>query len=186
MKFRHEHNLIIFQKELTHRLKTRKARETGICAIREELYAQCFDELIRQITIELSYRGLLLVRVRDEMRMTIQSYQTLYESALAYGMRKALQGEHKKSEMQDTISNLQKTCSKVEGEVEELEKEIQNIIENDKIQMKKDKEAHEEEVKTLKDRNKWMREQLEKELSGEAKREKEKEEKKKSKKKKKR
>lgn len=108
--------------------------------------------------------------------MTIQSYQTLYESALAYGMRKALQGEHVKSEMQEKIKDLQNTCQKLESEVEELESDITRIIENDKIQQEKDNRAHEEEVKTIKDRNKWMREQLEKELNGEAKREREKEE----------
>jgi len=58
--------------------------------MREELYAQCFDELIRQITINCAERGFLLVRTRDEIKMTIQAYQTLYESSIAYGMRKAL------------------------------------------------------------------------------------------------
>lgn len=43
--------------------------------MREELYAQCFDELIRQVTINCAERGLLLLRVRDEMRMTIAAYQ---------------------------------------------------------------------------------------------------------------
>jgi len=52
-----------------------QARETGICPVREELYAQCFDELIRQVTINCAERGLLLLRVRDEMRMTIAAYQ---------------------------------------------------------------------------------------------------------------
>ena len=84
-----KNDVVDLQKELDKRLQTRQARETGICPIREELYAQTFDELIRQITINCSHRGLLLVRVRDEMRMTIQAYQTLYESALAYGMRYA-------------------------------------------------------------------------------------------------
>lgn len=68
-------DVITLQRELDNRLQTRQARETGICPIREELYAQCFDEIIRQITINCSHRGLLLVRVRDEMRMTIQAYQ---------------------------------------------------------------------------------------------------------------
>lgn len=49
-------------KELDKRLHNRKARETGICPIREELFEQCFDELIRQITIDCSQRGLLLVK----------------------------------------------------------------------------------------------------------------------------
>ena len=55
--------------------KPLQARETGICPVREELYAQCFDELIRQVTINCAERGLLLLRVRDEMRMTIAAYQ---------------------------------------------------------------------------------------------------------------
>jgi hypothetical protein len=38
------------------------------------------DELIRQVTINCAERGLLLLRVRDEIRMTIAAYQTLYES----------------------------------------------------------------------------------------------------------
>jgi dynein light intermediate chain len=40
----------------------------------------------------------LLVRVRDEIKMTIQAYQTLYESSIAYGMRKSLQAEQSKAE----------------------------------------------------------------------------------------
>lgn len=46
-----------------------EARDCGICPIREELYSQCFDEVIRQITINCAERGYLLVRVRDEVRM---------------------------------------------------------------------------------------------------------------------
>ncbi len=70
-------DVIILQRELDNRLQTRQARETGICPIREDLYDQCFNELIRQITINCSHRGLTLVRVRDEMRMTIQTYQVI-------------------------------------------------------------------------------------------------------------
>ena len=33
------------------------------------------DELIRQITINCAERGLLLLRVRDELRMTVAAYQ---------------------------------------------------------------------------------------------------------------
>lgn len=52
-----------------------QARETGICPVREELYSQCLDELIRQVTINCAERGLLLLRVRDELRMSIAAYQ---------------------------------------------------------------------------------------------------------------
>ena len=54
------------QKLLDERLLARQARESGICPIREELHSQCFDEIIRQVTIDCPERGLLLMRVRDE------------------------------------------------------------------------------------------------------------------------
>jgi len=99
-------DVINLQDDLDKKLQSRQARETGICPIREELYSQCFDELIRQITINCAERGFLLVRVRDEIKMTIQAYQTLYESSIAYGMRKALMAEQKKNEMQTNITQL--------------------------------------------------------------------------------
>ena len=41
-------DVINLQERLDQQLQQRQARETGICPVREELYAQCFDELIRQ------------------------------------------------------------------------------------------------------------------------------------------
>jgi dynein light intermediate chain len=88
-------DVVNLRTELDNKLQQRQAILTGICPIHEELYAQCFDELIRQITINCNDRGFLLVRVRDEIKMTIQAYQTLYESAISSGMRKALQSDQK-------------------------------------------------------------------------------------------
>ena len=46
---------------LEHRLNKKLdhlgARPQGICPIREELYSQCFDEIIRQITLNCVERG---------------------------------------------------------------------------------------------------------------------------------
>ena len=56
-------------KALDEKIKERQAKEKGICPVREELYSQCFDEIIRQVTIECPERGLLLLRVRDEIKM---------------------------------------------------------------------------------------------------------------------
>ena len=63
---------------LDQKLMERQARESGICPVREELFSQCFDEIIRQVTLSEPERGLLLLRVRDEIKMTIAAYQTLY------------------------------------------------------------------------------------------------------------
>ena len=102
------------------RLQQRQARETGICPVRRELFSQCFgasvlssvrsvsspffpDELIRQVAINCAERGLLLLRVRDELQMTLRAYQTLYESSVAFGMRKALMVEQGKSELERKV-----------------------------------------------------------------------------------
>jgi len=62
------------------------------------------DELIRQVCINCAERGLLLLRVRDEIRMTIAAYQTLYESSIAFGMRKALAAEQGRYELEQRAS----------------------------------------------------------------------------------
>ena len=64
------------------------------------------DELIRQVTLESAERGLLLLRVRDEIRMTIDAYKTLHESSVTFGVRKALQGEEGVADMEAEIASL--------------------------------------------------------------------------------
>ena len=56
-------------KQLDALLRDQQARASGICHIRSHLFAQLFDELIRQITLDQPLLGLLLLRVRDEGRM---------------------------------------------------------------------------------------------------------------------
>ena len=57
-------DVINLQEDLDRRLQTEQARETGICPIREKLYVECFDELIRQVTINCLERGILLMRIK--------------------------------------------------------------------------------------------------------------------------
>lgn len=71
--------MVTLTSELDRKLNDRQARDNGICPVREELYSQCFDELIRQVTINCPERGALLYRVREEIKMTIAAYQTLYQ-----------------------------------------------------------------------------------------------------------
>ena len=59
---------------LDQKLMERQARESGICPVREELFSQCYDEIIRQVALSESERGLMLLRVRDEVKMTIAAY----------------------------------------------------------------------------------------------------------------
>lgn len=79
------------KQQLSNLLQLRKARNTGVCLIRSDLYSQCFDEIIRQVTIDNNARGRLLMRVRDHYRMTLAAYKQLYETTLDWGNRKTMQ-----------------------------------------------------------------------------------------------
>lgn len=57
------------------------------------------------------------MRVRDELKMTIAAYQTLYKSSVAFGMRKQIQAEQGKKELEDQISSLDKRKSALEERV---------------------------------------------------------------------
>ena len=153
-------DVIILQEELDKKLQERQARETGICPIREELYSQAFDELIRQVTINCAERGFLLVRVRDEIKMTIQAYQTLYESSIAYGMRKALQAEQSKAEKLLQLASLEKRCMEKQGEIADLEHRIRDRLDDEEHEKQEKLEEHLRDTKSKKEKNESMRKQL--------------------------
>ena len=81
------------QERLDAELIERQARPYGICPVRELLYSQSFDELLRQVTIESPERGLMMLRVRDQLRMTIAVYQTLFQQSTVFGTRRAVMAE---------------------------------------------------------------------------------------------
>lgn len=101
------------------------------------------------------------MRVRDEIKMTIQAYQTLYESSIAYGMRKALMAEQKKNEMNSTIKQLEDTCDELTREVERLEQEIDDTIKKDEDERMREQKAHEDQVEYLKALNQDYKNELE-------------------------
>ena len=158
-------DVINLQEQLDHKLQQRQARETGICPVREELYAQCFDELIRQVTIQCAERGLLLLRVRDEIRMTIAAYQTLYESSIAFGMRKALVAEQRKAEMEAKIKRLETDKKDLERQVLELNNRCDAIEKREQERRVAEESAHAEEVEFLKKTNDQLKANLESLLS---------------------
>ena len=114
-------------KALDAKLKERRAKEKGICPVREELYSQCFDEIIRQVTIDNPDRGLLLLKVRDEIKMSIASYQILYESALLYDLRKQMQAEDNKEQLKKELEEKEKKNIELTNKKIELEKKLRTL-----------------------------------------------------------
>ena len=75
--------------------------------------------------------------------MTIQAYQTLYESSIAYGMRKALQAEQSKAEMDIKIQNIHEECAQLDDECERLKLRINRLLKEEKEEKDQGLEAHE-------------------------------------------
>ncbi|XP_078059606.1 axonemal dynein light intermediate polypeptide 1 [Mustelus asterias] len=154
-------DVVHLQEQLDLKLQQRQARETGICPVRRELYSQCFDELIRQVTINCAERGLLLLRVRDEIRMTISAYQTLYESSVAFGMRKALQAEEGKTDMEKKIIDLEAEKKELERQLNEQKAKCEAIEKRENERRQVDEKKHAEEIQFLKRTNQQLKAQLE-------------------------
>ncbi|KAF0885154.1 IDLC protein, partial [Crocuta crocuta] len=150
-------DVVHLQEQLDLKLQQRQARETGICPVRRELYSQCFDELIREVTINCAERGLLLLRVRDEIRMTIAAYQTLYESSVAFGMRKALQAEQGKSDMERKIAELETEKRDLERQVNEQKAKCEATEKRETERRQVEEKKHNEEIQFLKRTNQQLK-----------------------------
>ena len=59
------------------------------------------------------------------------AYQTLYESSIAYGMRKALMSEVRKNEMVTLIKQLEDTVEDLTTETKNLEQGSEDIVRKD-------------------------------------------------------
>ncbi|EAN78559.1 Axonemal inner arm dynein light chain, putative [Trypanosoma equiperdum] len=94
-------------------LQQRRAREWGICPLRREIYTELFDELIREITLEEPARGVLLLRIRDEMNQTLAAHRALAERTLLFASKQRM-------EPPEDISALRQRIKELEEEREEL------------------------------------------------------------------
>lgn len=150
-------DVINLQKLLDDRLMARQAKETGICPIREELHSECFDEIIRQVTIDCPERGLLLMRARDEIKMTIDAYKTLYKSAVSFGMRKQMEAEKGKKELKDELQNLRQQKEQLEKKKNELISKKMTIEKRNEERRVFEKNKRKAEIEFLEYQNQHLR-----------------------------
>ena len=149
------------QKQLDTQLQAKKAQEVGVSPVRSELYGQCFDEIIRQVTIDCSARGLLLVRIRDEMKTTISAYQSLYQSAISWGMRKAMQVEQIKDDVYELNRTLKEEKRALEQNNAELLAKIEAIEKREQDYRAQKEKEHADETAFLKRQTAQLKNQLE-------------------------
>ncbi|XP_024915150.1 33 kDa inner dynein arm light chain, axonemal isoform X3 [Cynoglossus semilaevis] len=146
---------------LETKLQIRRAHAVGICPIRRELYTQCFDEVIRQVIVMCAERGTLLACARDEIQMTIAAYKTLYQTSVAYGMRKALIAEKNKYAMEEQIPVLEKDIEDLKKELSDLTLKCETIQKTEKQNREEIKQQLEEKIEALQESNKELKDELE-------------------------
>ena len=104
--------------------------------------------------------------------MTIQAYQTLYESSIAYGMRKALMAEQGKNETQQAINDLEAACRDRDDAIKRQQENIEKLIREAADAFDKEEKDHQNQVEYLNDLNADYKEELETLLSTPVKQEK--------------
>lgn len=102
-----------------------------------------------------------MLRVRDEIRMTIAAYQTLYESSVAFGMRKALQAEQGKIEMVCKVEQLEQEKQELEQQLSEMKVKCEQVEKRAAEQRQLEEKKHAEELQFLKRANQQLKTQLE-------------------------
>lgn len=154
--------MINLTEQLDQLIVMRKAKETGICPVREELYTDTFDELIRQVTVNCAERGILLLRVRDEIRMTIAAYRTLYESSVAFGIRKALLAEQGRTEHTQRVRMLETEKESLEKQLTDLQAKYEASEKQWNEKKKEDEKKFEKEISFYKKQNQLYKQELDK------------------------
>ena len=105
------------------------------------------------------------MRVRDEARMLKSSLQQLYDSSIAYGLKKALIAYQSKTDMYDRIKALKKENNELRKTIGSLEQEEADIIADEQRESQKMQEDHDSEKKTMIDTIKATKVELDKLMS---------------------
>ncbi|KAF4523161.1 hypothetical protein B566_EDAN002418 [Ephemera danica] len=140
--------------EFDMRLNQRHARETGIY------------ELIRQTTISCSEAGLLLARVRNELQMTLDTYCRLYESAIAFGIRKALQSAQGQEELEEAAGALREQIRGLDHELAEERARNERAQQRWREKHDAEEKKHREEVLSYKKANQQLKAEMKQRLDG--------------------
>lgn len=145
-------SVIHLQESIETQLKQNEARDVGVCSIREGIYANALNELIRQVTVGCPERGLLLSELRDEMNETNATFDALFGNSCEYSVRKSIERDQKKH-MQSKVHAMVSEVRGLENRVHELRAKYDGIDKRFNEQRQAEEKVHIEEVAFLKKGN---------------------------------
>jgi dynein light intermediate chain len=148
-------DVIHLQEELDRRCKESNARPFGVCPVRESIYKDCLDEIIRQVTVTCPERGELLAELQSEVGETQRTYDMLFESACQYGARKAIERDLKRT-MNQQLEDLTKSVAILENRVHEMRAKYEGLEKRFQERRVADEKKHHEEVAFIKKGNQQL------------------------------
>ncbi|EAY00579.1 hypothetical protein TVAG_357850 [Trichomonas vaginalis G3] len=154
-------DIIALEEQLDHLLKEKKARATGICPIRAELFDDCFNEIIRQVAVDCTERATLLIDIRNEIQETISGYKKQYESITAHGIRGAIHREQNKNNLIKENEKLEADIKAFEDKIADLKKRMADADANDIADQNAKRKEHSDKLAQLQADNAALRKKLE-------------------------
>ena len=143
--------------ELAKRLELliaeRKCKLEGVCEIRNELYMEAFNELIRQITIDCPERGLFLASIRDEIAYSLSAFEELYDNSIGFNSKRQLSGDEGVDELTKRKEDLQRSLNEFKNKKIALTKELENLQAKQAEVETEDIKEKEQEIDFLKAQN---------------------------------
>ena len=97
--------------------------------------------------------------------MTVESYQNLYESAIAYGIRNLMLAEEDKKKLEEEIINDENECNQLESEIEEIEYALKDHKEWDVVEREETRKRHKLDMDERLKKIKTLKEQLKEKLT---------------------
>ncbi|KAF8819990.1 hypothetical protein IE077_003725, partial [Cardiosporidium cionae] len=123
-----------------------RARRKGICSIRADLFSKCFDEVIRQVTIENPARAILLLKVRDELYHNLEAYKELLNSSMQYYHLKDASSMEGLDDLEKDAISLECTNKELTNQVNFLQESLKETTRNDEETIKQLRNHHADEV----------------------------------------
>jgi dynein light intermediate chain len=159
-------DLLEVQEKLDKCLSENKLKPTGLSKKRRKYFNQCFDELARQEIIQCIPRGLLLLRIRDEIRMSLAAYESLYLSSAAYGVRRAIKTDMEKQKVEEEYNAIINERNQILEKIEEVRNQLQDQAERFRLNTVHAKKIFIEERDNLRRHNQNLKTQLESIVAG--------------------
>ena len=121
-------------KQLEDLIQQRKCKSQGICEIRNEIYLETLNEMIRHISMDCPERGILLTLIRNEITNSLANYKRLFDSSQGFAVRRELSAENgvegllgKKLELERKLAELKNKTILLNCQLENLDANIENV-----------------------------------------------------------